>query len=172
MEITQQELGTYTPFTNVPFTDVPALGRRVRILSCVNNQPPIISFTLYEGTVQTTIHNPAVFSNQIILHPGAISFVVFNRVNTGNGPAPLTNGNIQFPFDAWDFNLYYWKYIDEANYSIAKKYNPDSYPSLKRERSIEPDPIKRERVSINSQTRRKLFAGKYRRKTKRRKSLK
>ena len=172
MEITQQELGTYTPLINVPLTNVPDAESRIRILSCLNHVPPIISFTLYEGTVQHVIHNPAVFSNQIILHPGANEFVVFNRANTGNG---IVNGNIQFPLDAWDFNLYYWKYIALPDNSMTK-YNPiDSYPSLKRERPIEPEPIKLEQpepASINPNTRRRLFAGKSRRKTKRRKSLK
>jgi len=113
-----------------------------------------------------TINGPLI---QIILNPGATERVVFNRVNTGNGLAPLTNGNIQFPFDAWDFNLYYWKYIPLPDNSMTK-YNPDdSNLSLKRERQ-EPVPIKSE--PINPLTRRRLFAGKSRRKTKRRKSLK
>ena len=161
MEIHQAEFVTYRPSTDIPDT-----GRRVRILSCVHQQPPIRSFTLYEGTVEANINNPDPLLNQIILHQGATQFVVFNGNNTGNGPAPLTNGRIQFPFDMFDFNIYYWKYIDrpEDSFLSVEKYKPHDTLSLKRKY-----PLEMGRVS-----KRLIFAGKSKRKTKgkRRKSLK
>ena len=154
MEITQAEFATYRPSTDIPNPE-----RRVRILSCVHNQPPIRSFTLYEGTVEANINNPAPLLNQIILYQGAIQVVVVNQINIANGPAPLTNGRIQFPFDGWDFNIYYWKYIDVEKSSISgEKYNPiDSSMTLKRKRPLD-----------TQVSRRLIFAGKSKRKTKRR----
>ncbi len=156
MEITQAEFATYRPSTDIPNPE-----RRVRILSCVHNQPPIRSFTLYEGTVEANINNPAPLLNQIILYQGATQFVVVNQINTANGPAPLTNGRIQFPFDGWDFNIYYWKYIDvpERSTISVEKYKPmDSSMTLKRKRPLEID---------RQVSRRLIFAGKSKRKTKR-----
>jgi hypothetical protein len=170
MEITQQELGTYRPITNLPLINIPDIGSRVRILSCVDNRIPITSFTLYEGTVLNTIHNPAVFSNQITLHQGATEFVVIDRVNTVNGPAPLINGIIRFPFDLGDFNLYYWKYI----------YPPTEFNKEKIKRPFIPESeiITLEKNPFEQTAKRRLlFAGKRTKrnkkpKVKRRKSLK
>jgi hypothetical protein len=113
MAITQFEFNTYQNYTQLP-----DIGRRVRILGYIHHVPPIVTYNLYEGIVQGTLNDPVL--PQIILN-NAINTHVLNGGNGVRLAVPLTNGQAIFPMDMWDFSVYYWKYIDDSNEIVIKQ---------------------------------------------------